>query len=196
MRFDTLRSDAIKSIKQRWLLRYWSELRGKRAVPFWESLTLAEIATVSDTVNFLDVVGNGEAPRFQITFHGETIGRAHGGSDCRGKFLDEIVPPAQWYIAGPTYRHAVATGRPVYTASDMYDRHSRPVYYERLLLPFTTDGRRVDRIVGSLEQISPVGDFEQRRIMTEAAKQPVLRVCGTIDVGAPAAPAAVETLES
>src|SRR5262249_61023408 len=55
-----------------------------------------------------------------------------------------------------TYRHVVATRLPVYTVSDMRDRTGRIVHYERLLLPFATEGSEVDRILASLETVSPL----------------------------------------
>src|SRR5262245_48891709 len=54
------------------------------------------------------------------------------------------------------YRHGVATRLPVYTVSDMRDRTGRIVHYERLLLPFATEGFEVNRILASLETVSPL----------------------------------------
>jgi hypothetical protein len=182
MRFDSLRHDVVRSIKQRWLLKYWNEIRNGRAVPRWGDLESSEIQSVSDAVNFLQVVRAGDRMRFRIEWHGKSIGLAHGGVDCRGKFLDEVVPPAFQEPTFTTYRHAVASGLPVYTISDMIDRDGRLVHYERLLLPFVSTGTHVDRVLGSLETISPAGAYAQRDLMSSADAAPTYHVCGTIDL--------------
>ena len=190
MRFDSLRPDVIRSIKQRWLLKYWAGLRDPYAIPRWTDLEFPEIASVSDAVNFLQVIETDGNLRFRIEFHGKSIGQAHGGADCRGKFLDEVIPPAFMEPTMTTYRHAVASGLPIYTASDMRDPDGRLVHYERLLLPFSGGGSKVDHVVGSLETISPDGAFQQRDLMGSAREPPRYRICGTIEPAA--AMAAVE----
>lgn len=79
-----------------------------------------------------------------------------------------------------TYNHAVATGLPVYTVSDVRDPTGRIVHYERLLLPFSQDGFEVHRILASLETVSPEGAFETRSLMTSAPKPPTFALCTTI----------------
>ena len=193
MQFDSLRPDVIRSIKQCWLLKYWTGTRGAQAVPRWTDLELPEIASVTDAVNFLQVIETDRGLRFRIDFHGKSIGHAHGGVDCRGKFLDEVIPPAFMEPTMTTYRHAVASGLPVYTVSDMRDPDSRLVHYERLLLPFGSGGTKVDHIIGSLETISPDGAFQQRDLMGSAKEPPRYRICGTIEPTAAMASAETHT---
>ena len=69
----------------------------------------------------LDVINGDGDLRFQIRFHGDTIGQVFGSPDCRGRFLHENKPePARSQALAP-YRQAVATGRPVFTIHDLAD---------------------------------------------------------------------------
>jgi hypothetical protein len=49
-----------------------------------------------------------------------------------------------------------------------------------LLLPFGRDGAAVDRILASLETVSPEGAFEHRDILKSAKKPPAFALCTTI----------------
>ena len=52
---------------------------------------------------------------------------------------------------------------PVYTVSDMRDPTGRIVHHERLLLPFSTGGAEVDRILASIEAVEPGGPVRDPR---------------------------------
>jgi hypothetical protein len=170
----------IRSINQRWLLNYWNRLRQGAELPLWQGLEAEELASVPENLSFQDVVGSDGALRFQVRFHGRRIAEAYGRANCIGKFLDEILPPAYAGTALSTYRHAVETKLPVYTIADMRDRTGRIVHYERLLLPFSSDGQAANRILASLETVSPEGAFENRDLMQSAGKPPAFALCTVI----------------
>jgi hypothetical protein len=46
------------------------------------------------------------------------------------------------------------------------------VHYERLLLPFSTDGTRTNRILGSYEFVSPDGAFDNHELLKRPEKAP------------------------
>ena len=73
---------------------------------------------------------------------------------------------------------------PVYTVVDTHDRDGRLVYYERLLLPFSRNGIDVDRILASLETVSPEGAFENRNIFKAPTTAPTYSLCATISATA------------
>jgi hypothetical protein len=70
---------------------------------------------------------------------------------------------------------------PVYTIADMRDQTGRIVHYERLLLPFGHDGIAVDRILASLEVVSPEGAFENRDLMKAPPSPPAFGLCTLIN---------------
>ena len=180
MEFMSSLPDVVRSITQRWLLTYWNRLRQDAELPMWQGLEAEELASGLDSLSFQDVVAADGELRFQIRFHGRRIAELYGRADCVGKFLDEILPPSYADAAQVTYREAVKTKLPVYTIADMRDRAGRIVHYERLLLPFTSDGATVNRILASLECVSPEGAFESRDLMQSPPKPPAFALCTTI----------------
>jgi hypothetical protein len=153
-------------------------LRGTGELPVWQGFDSDELAAMAENLSFQDVIRNegGEA-RFLIRFHGRRISEAFG-SVCQGKFLDEILPAQYRDKALSTYRQVLATSLPVYTVADTQDRDGRIVHYERLLLPFSHNGGAIDRILASLETVSPEGAFDNCDIMM--SKPPTFALCTTI----------------
>jgi hypothetical protein len=179
MQFISSRRDVIRSINQRWLLSYWDRLRGERRMPVWQGLDAAELAPMTENLAFYDVTGNDGGVRCRIRYRGERINEALGNPGQR-KFLDEVLPASYREAALSTYRQVLATQLPVYTIADLRDRNGRIVHYERLLLPFSRDGAVVDRILASLETVSPEGAFDNRDIMNCVPRPPAFALCTTI----------------
>jgi hypothetical protein len=177
MEFATSRADIVRSANQRWLLAQWNGLRGATPMPVWQELH--NVARNVDDLSLTEVVGSDGSVRFRILFHGERIAELYGRVSCVGKFLDEILPAAYSEPALATYRKAVTTRLPVYTVADMRDGAGRIVHYERLLLPFGRDGT-VERILASLETVSPEGSIDREGLMKAPEKAPAFAFLTTI----------------
>jgi hypothetical protein len=184
MNFSVARPDVVRAINQRWLLKFWTQHLADQSVPRWQAVATENLTAMSGNLSFLDVIGSSGKARFQIRFHGATIGQVYGSGDCRGKYLDEIMPAARHAEGLAPYRHAVDSGRPVYTIHDVKDRNGRLVHYERLLLPFAADGRIVDRILASFEFICADGAFDSLALMKSQSAPPLLRLAATIEPAA------------
>jgi hypothetical protein len=149
-------------------------------LPTWQGLQPQSLAIPPDDLSLTEVVAANGSERFRICFHGTRVATLYGRTTCVGKCLDEILPAAALPAALATYRHVVATRMPVYTVSDMRDRAGRIVHYERLLLPFCGNGASVERILASLETVSPEGAFDKDGLMTALPKPPAFALCTTI----------------
>jgi hypothetical protein len=141
---------------------------------------MEDLAIPLDDLSCTAVVGLDGSARFQIQFHGARIAEAFGRANCVGKFIDEILPPDYAETALSTYRQVVEGRLPVYTVSDLRDPSGRIVHYERLMLPFANGGNAVERILASLETVSPEGDFVNRELMVAPARAPAFALCTTI----------------
>ena len=180
MEFTSARPDIVQAINQRWLLKFWNDTRDGRTLPVWQQLDGRELAAMAENLSFTDVVrGNGEQ-RYLIRYHGKRIGEAYG-SDCHGRHLDEIIPESYRDAALATYHQVVDGRRPVYTSFNTVDRAGRVVHFERLLLPFGSDGKSVDRILASLETVCPDGAFDNRNLMVARRTPSSFSVCAVID---------------
>ena len=182
MQFTTERPDAVRAINQRWLLKFWTQNRNTQSVPQWQSVKPDNLSRISTSLSFLDVIGHNGTERYKIRFHGATIAKVYGATDCRGRFLDEIIPQARYEEARAPYHQATRSGRPVYTIHDVTDRNGRVIKYERLLLPFASDGAAVDRLLASFEFICLDGTFDSHELMKTQAGPPALRLSATIKV--------------
>ena len=180
MQFANGRPDLIRAINQRWLLNFWKRALGSENVPRWQKVEAENLSRIAANLSFLDVDISGFSQRYMIRFSGATIARVYGKTDCSGKFLDEVIPPHHYEQAEKPYRQTVAVRCPVYTIHDVTDANGRVVHYERLLLPFSSDGERVDRILASFEFVCLDGAFDSDQLLKTQSGRPVLKLSATI----------------
>lgn len=88
-------------------------------------------------------------------------------------------PPGSPPLAA--YHRAVDGAAAVYTTHDVSGRGGRAVQYERLLLPFARDWRRVDRILAAFEFICADGGFDLKDLMVSQPAPPALRFSAAIE---------------
>ena len=181
MNFDIARPDVVRAINQRWLLKFWKRQYDSGNVPRWQSVEAENLTRVAAGLSFLDIVSTSGAPRFQIRSHGDRIARVYGALDCRGRFLDEVIPVKNHPTGLAPYLQSLRTALPVYTIHDVRDRNGLLIHFERLLLPFSQDGNAVDRILASFEFICPDGAFDDKGLMTSQNTPPTLRLSATIE---------------
>jgi hypothetical protein len=179
MEFISSRPDVVRSINQRWLLTKWNEMRAASPLPCWKGMETKELAAMGANLYFCDVVEDAGRTRFLTRYRGKLIVEAFGKVGER-RYLDEILPPLYRDAALATYTQVLVTRLPVYTVAEMNDRNGRVVHYERLLLPFGSEGSKIDRILASLEAVSPDGAFENRDLVKSAPKPPAFALCTTI----------------
>ncbi|MGC1464972.1 MAG: PAS domain-containing protein [Pseudolabrys sp.] len=186
MNFAVVRPDVIRAVNQSWLLNMWRRHRGYSPLPRWDTIEKENLTASAEQLSFLEVAATGDVTRFRIRSHGAVLGEVYGSPDCSGRFLDEIISPAQQTNALAPYRQVVEGKLPIYTIHDMRDRLGRLVNYERLLLPYSRDRRTVDRVLASFEFICADGTFERQGLMRSALVPPTLRLSATIQPSAAA----------
>lgn len=181
MDFKAARPDVVRAINHRWLLKFWKRHLGASKVPQWQAVESEDLRRVSASLSFLDVIGEGDAARFQIRFHGAMVAQVYGADDCRGQYLDQIILAKHHGMGLTPYFHALKTGCPTYTIHDVTDRNNRLIHFERLLLPFSHDGENIDRILASFEFICEDGAFDNDVLLRTQMVQPALRLSATIE---------------
>ena len=180
MQFSNGRPDLIRAINQRWLLKFWKRVRNGQSVPSWQTVEAEDLSRVSANLSFLHVAAGERALRFQIISHGATIGQVYGSADCRGKFLDDVLPSNACSDALSPFQQTAISGHPVYTVHDVTDCKGRLVHFERLLLPFSLAGATIDRILVSFEFICADGAYDGRDLMKTQTAPPTLRLSANI----------------
>lgn len=181
MHFDSSRPDVVRAVSQRWLLKFWTQHLNGQHVPRWQAVEAERLSSMQENLSFLDIVRSANGGlRFVVRFHGQMIQRAYGSPDGRGRYLDEIVPPGACPTGLAPYEKAANDGLPIYTILDVTDRQGRLVHAERLILPFSRDGKTVDRLLAAFEFFCADGAFDSHALMQLAA-QPALRLSVRIE---------------
>lgn len=127
---------------------YWDELRGDRRFPAGSDLDPLDIPQFLSGIILVDVVdGDGtDRPDYVYRLVG-TREVDYRGSDPTGKRVADAYYGNTLQDTLDTYAAVVARGEPLYRGDpiplDEYDQ----IQEERLFLPFSSDGERVDRIL-------------------------------------------------
>jgi hypothetical protein len=187
MEFESANPSVVRSIKQRELLNTW--LRAfdrRRALPVIADYQPERIDDELVDMMGFDVEGEDGDARFLITQEGSrltaTYGSEHIAPDRRtNRYLDDAIGPERFAHVVTLYRTCLERKRPTYSVSMVQDPDGKDVMYERLLLPFGSDGR-VEQIVGSYKAISIEGGFTITNLMGIRPKAvPVILVRAVID---------------
>jgi hypothetical protein len=138
----------------RFLLDYWTKLKGDAHLPTRRSVDLRALARVSGYESLLDVADDGRDFRYRRC---ATVLVAFAGYDLTGKLLSE-------YAVGSSVVYMVESALAIYRAAY---RRAEPVYVERapagaamthgwhsLLLPLADDA---DTVGGFLHGAVPIG---------------------------------------
>lgn len=198
MEFASAAPSVVKSIRQRDLLNTWLRLYAReRTAPAISEYQPARLEDELSDLIYYTVDNSAPAPRLTIQSEGTRISRAYGHTG-KGVLLDDYIGPQLVPYVMPVYHECVARGLPVYSVADVDDIYGRVVAYERLLLPFQTDGT-VCHIIASVKTFCEDGGFEIKNLMrgNDAPPRPKLRAVIDRDLfhRAPGRIAAAEIVE-
>ena len=176
MDFASAGPSIVKSIRQRDLLNTWLRLYAREQAPpaIWEYQPARLDEELSDLI-YYTVDSSAPTPRLTIQSEGSRISRAYGHTG-KGVLLDDYIGPQLAPLVMPIYHQCIGRGLPVYSVADVDDIYGRVVAYERLLLPFQTDGK-ICHVIASLKTFCEDGGFEIKNLMrgNDALPRPKLR---------------------
>jgi len=137
-----LRADALKI-----LYGYWQELRRGRRAPARADIDPTEISQVLPHIIMLDVEQNPR--RFKIRLMGTRNVSWYGG-DPTNRYLDEIDLGGEPMSTFSLLDGLVDKMVPAHMTGEYTKHDGRTIRYERLFLPLSSDGERVDKIIGGV----------------------------------------------
>lgn len=143
-----LKSAELKALEACWRSKMRGDvLPARRDIDPWEMRSfLRQVFLVTVTQNPL---------RFWFRLVGTRIAEDYG-EDITGRYLDEIDLDDVRRDIEEGYEIAAREGRPVYSRCDYRKHDRRHLAYERLLLPLSSDGKRVDMLLGGAVAIDSV----------------------------------------
>ncbi|MEN2976928.1 PAS domain-containing protein [Tistrella bauzanensis] len=140
---DRFETDILKTA-----YRYWRDLCGDRPMPLRREIDPLRLHRLLPHLFLYDVVHQpGGRLDFTVRLVGTRISEAHGG-DHRGQSLS-VVHAGQWPRIAADYHDVVRQCRPHYARRVGFAIAKDHVTYERVLLPISDDGTRVDGIFGA-----------------------------------------------
>lgn len=127
------------------LLAYWRAKKGDRLAPTRADIDPAEIKLLLPYVGMVDVE---RSPlRFRYRLAGSDITRGYG-QEITGRYLDQMdLNDHQHQITGE-YTRTAESGEPICSTWEYKRKDGRHVRYERLVLPLSNDGKRIDMLLG------------------------------------------------
>ena len=135
------------------LFDYWNAKRGERRFILRSQLDPREITALLPLVFILDV--QHEPRRYLIRLMGTQIARRFGG-DYTGHYLDELDFGTAKEQVIADYGHVVDKVEPHLAFAEYRQPGRGRIQAERLALPMSTDGLKIDCILGSVIHV-PLG---------------------------------------
>lgn len=134
----------IKHPKLRQMYEYWDERRGDRPMPARGDVDPVDLRYAIGNIILVDV-SDDDPPQFRIRVHGTNLSE-QVGFDLTGKLLDEMPLTEFRELTRQSFIRVSHTKEPLYAKRDrVLDKRRRA--YETLILPLSSDGERVDRIL-------------------------------------------------
>lgn len=129
------------------LLAYWDGRRGGRPMPARADLDPADIPRLLPNVFLVDVGREADDLRWRLA--GTEVVRMFG-AEVTGRTVGEGMDPVASRLLRARLAFVVRSARPVYVTGTMGLASDRHVPFQRLVLPLSADGRRVDMLFGML----------------------------------------------
>lgn len=129
------------------LLTYWNTQRGAREMPARADLSPFDMKSYLSNVLLVDV--EGDRPRLRYRLVGTGLVKALH-QDPTGRYIDEMP---FWFrkFAEPAYADLLTRRRPHYRLINTIENWWI-VKYERLLMPLSSDGVKIDMVLGAMFQ--------------------------------------------
>ncbi len=125
---------------------YWLRKRGTRLAPKREDMKPEDLKYVLPYIYILDVVG--PPYRFRYRLAGTGFVEEYGGN-VTGKFADEIDLDDVGNLILDEFAEVARDARPMAAKWDYTKRDGRHLNYEHLILPLSSDGKKIDMLFGT-----------------------------------------------
>ncbi len=129
------------------LWHYWEGLRGRRAMPSRADLDPADVRRLLPNLFLVDVGATAEDLRWRLM--GTEVVRLFG-RELTGQAVGAGMGPTAGRLMRARFAFVARTARPAHATGTMQAERNAHAPFERLLLPLSADGVRVDMLVGAL----------------------------------------------
>ena len=145
-------SEAVRSDVLRRLVAHWERLCAGRHMPVRADFDPLDVRYAIGFISLIEV--RRDPLRFYFRLDGTKQVELFG-VDCTRRYLDEAMPSDHVAMATVSYRDVVEAGEPRYHRRRI-PFHERLIDYEIVILPFSTDGIRVDLLMTGIVPDHPL----------------------------------------
>jgi hypothetical protein len=146
---------SAKGERTRPLLTYWETLCGEGTLPGWQNFNLMDLYKIAPYLAVLDVEGADSAPKYRYRYVGSYLVRTREGlenADPTGKIFDEIPRAYDFTPILETFTSCISEKVP-FLISGSFLTYRQFGYGERLIVPLTNDGKKIDKLVTCLDRL-------------------------------------------
>lgn len=140
------------------LYQYWTERRGRRAMPAIAEINMADLRPLLPNLMLIDVE---EGPRFRYRMLGsELVGRF--GRDPTGEYADEVLEGNHKRFVTDLYAGVARSRQPALAESEYKSRNAVEFSCRRIVLPLSGGlDERVSRLLG-MQVFEPGKPFQTK----------------------------------
>ena len=142
-------AEASEDVKR--FYAYWQARRGTKRFPAREDVDPVDFKFALGRVSLIDVIDGPRRYRYRLA---STSTTKHLGYELTGKYTDEIPEKELRSHLEHLYDETVSTAAPVY-AKEKATFDGRLWESEMLMLPLSSDGRRINMIMSFRESVAP-----------------------------------------
>ncbi len=128
-------------------LTYWEGLRGGQDYPLIGDLNLDHVGEFVPYTFNLDLTSDANDPRFR--FVGRQLFRDCGG-DVTNQGVSRLLPQSCLARAIARRDEVVSGGKPCIVSDEFINAEGNKVLYRAVMLPFSSNGRTIDFIIGAI----------------------------------------------
>jgi hypothetical protein len=129
------------------LFQFWRAKLNGRRLPADNAFDRADLARWADNLILVDVPG--EITDFRIRWHGSNI-TAMFGAQRTGTGIEAMTSEGERSSLIPQYRVVIDTGLPAYYETEVELSQRGVVPQRKLILPLSSDGRKVDAVLAGI----------------------------------------------
>ena len=154
--------DALTHPEHREMLAYWRDRKGDSAVPLRSRFDPLDFPALLPRIAVIEVIEADEKVRFRYRLAGTEIA-ARAGRDPTGKFFEDLYEGSYLQSAVSTYADLIKSALPHYSQRVFpIGNGVSNLRYDRLILPFSSDGTKVDQFVLLIVVIEQTGTPVQK----------------------------------
>ena len=129
------------------LFQFWRAMLNGRRMPASGDLDRADMARWADDLMMIDVPG--DIADFRIRWLGANLVEMFGAPRA-GTGMEAMTSTGERSSVLPQYRIVIDTGVPAYYATEVELSRQGVVAQQKLILPLSSDGRRVDAVLAGI----------------------------------------------